>query len=67
MAPINVGETKKSIFMYKGCANLFQHLRWMMQRTPRKYITPTYTKNNLRGDPERWKDVENDIKKDENC
>jgi hypothetical protein len=24
---------------------------WMMQETPRKYTNPTYTKNNLRGDP----------------
>jgi len=41
--------------------------RRLMQGTPRKYIRPTYTKNNLRGDPKRWKDVENDNKKDENC
>jgi len=29
MAPINMGETTKNIFMYKACANLLQHLRWM--------------------------------------
>jgi len=61
MAPVKVTLCIKYV-------HLLQHLRWMMLGTPRKYTRPTYTKNNLRGDPKRWKDdVENDIKKDENC
>jgi hypothetical protein len=72
MAPINMGETKKSIFMYKVRANLLLHLTWMghlqqMDDAPRKYTRPTYNKNNLRRDSKQWKDdVQNDIKKDEN-
>jgi hypothetical protein len=36
-----------------------------MQETPRKYISPAYTKNDLRAYTKaRWKDdVENDIRK----
>jgi hypothetical protein len=71
MAPINMGETKK-VCLYIKYVQIYSNTlvgrdiynRWVMQGTPRKYTRPTYTKNNLKGDPKRWKDdVEKDIKK----
>jgi len=40
---VNIGSSiKRQRLIYSG---------WMMQGTPRKYTEPTYTKNDLRGDP----------------